>query len=438
MITLIALIMEETKCRMLIDELLSKDNLLLAHKKVVSNKGASGIDGISVEELWEFCQKNWNAIKTQITNGTYVPNPVKKVEIPKAGGGKRKLGIPCVIDRLILQALNQILTPIFEVGFAENSYGFRPSRSAHDAVKKSGEHIAAGYIWVVNVDLERFFDRVNHDILMSKIARKIKDKLILKLIRAYLRTGVMDNGVVITQNEGTIQGAPLSPLLSNIMLDDLDKELESRGHRYCHFADDCNIYVKSERAGNRVMESIEKFLWKKLKLVINQEKSEVVKSNQHNFLGYKFYGFNKPKLGIAQKSIKRLKDKIRRSYRRWRGMKMQDIVKELNKMTQGWIVYFRLANCKKHLAKLETWIQRHLRKIHWRQWKTERTRFKKLLSFDVNQKKAAKAAWGKGGPWYSSATSALNFALNGAYFRGLGWFGLTYMYDKYKINVKFI
>ena len=423
---------------MLIDQLLSKDNLLMAHKKVVSNKGAPGIDKMTVEELLPYCQSNWVGIREQIANGTYLPNPVKRVEIPKTGGGTRILGIPCVIDRLILQAIHQILTPIFEKEFAEDSYGFRPNRSAHDAVKKSGEHIAKGYTWVVNIDLEKFFDRVNHDILMSKIARKVKDKLVLKLIRSFLQAGIIDNGVVVRQAEGTIQGAPLSPLLSNIMLDDLDKELERRGHKYCRYADDCNIYVKSKRAGNRVMQSIKQFLWKKLKLIINTEKSEVVRSNHHTFLGYKFYGFKSPKLGIAQKSIDRLKDKFRRSLRRWRGMNIQEVIKEINQMTQGWIVYFRLANCKNHLEKLEVWMQRHLRKIHWRQWKTDRTRFEKLLSFDVNREKAARAAWGRGGPWYSSATSAMNFALDGSYFKSIGWFGLISFYDKFKINVKFI
>ena len=423
---------------MLIDQILSRDNLLLAHKKVVSNKGAPGVDGMTVEELLTYCQSNWAGICEQIANGTYQPNPVKRVEIPKTGGGKRVLGIPCVIDRLILQAIHQILTPIFEKGFSENSYGFRPNRSAHDAVKKSGEHIASGCTWVVNIDLEKFFDRVNHDILMSRIARKVKDKLVLKLIRSYLQAGLINNGVVVRQTEGTIQGAPLSPLLSNIMLDDLDKELERRGHKYCRFADDCNIYVKSERAGNRVMKSIKQFLWKKLKLIINTEKSEVVRSNRHTFLGYKFYEFKSPKLGIAQKSIDRLKDKFRRSLRRWRGMNMQQIIKEINQMTQGWIVYFRLANCKNHLEKLEAWIQHHLRKIQWRQWKTERTRFKKLISLGVGKSKAAKAAWGRGGPWYSSATSAMNFALDSLFFKSVGWFGLVSTYNKFKINVKFI
>ena len=423
---------------MLINQILSKDNLLLAHKKVVSNKGAPGVDGMKVEELLTYCQSNWAGIRKQIANGTYQPTPVKRVEIPKSVGGIRVLGIPCVIDRLILQAIHQILTPIFEEGFAENSYGFRPNRSAHDAVKKSGEHSASGCTWVVNIDLEKFFDRVNHDILMSRIARKIKDKLVLKLIRSYLQAGIINNGVVVRQAEGTIQGAPLSPLLSNIMLDDLDKELERRGHKYCRFADDCNIYVKSERAGNRVMKSIEQFLWKKLKLIVNTEKSEVVRSNHHTFLGYKFYGIKSPKLGIAQKSINRLKDKLRRSLRRWRGMNMEQVIKEINQMTQGWIVYFRLANGKNHLKQLETWIQRHLRKIHWRQWKTERTRFRKLISFGVNKRKAIRAAWGRGGPWYSSATSAMNFALDLAYFESLGWFGLVSIYNKFKINVKFI
>jgi RNA-directed DNA polymerase len=422
----------------LIDQVLSRDNLLLAHKKVVSNKGAPGVDGITVDELWGFCQENWEEIRTEITKGTYQPKPVRKVEIPKPGGGKRVLGIPCVIDRLILQALNQVLTPIFDVGFSESSFGFRPGKSAHDALKQAGKLIAAGYTWVVNIDLEKFFDRVNHDMLMVRLARKIEDKLVLKLIRQYLQAGIMDHGIVQPRLEGTVQGAPLSPLLSNIMLDDLDKELEKRGHRYCRFADDFNIYVKSERAGQRVMGSIEQYLWKKLRLPINKEKSEVLRSSKHTFLGYSFYGYKNPQLSIAPKSITRLKGKIRQSLRKWRGMNIQKVIGELNQMIQGWVVYFRLANGKVHLEKLETWILRHLRCIQWRQWKTPRTRFNKLLSFDVNRSKAARVAWGRGGPWFSSATSAMNFSLTHAYFNALGWLGIINLYNKFKINVKFV
>jgi RNA-directed DNA polymerase len=423
---------------MLIDEVLSRENLLQAHKKVVSNKGAPGIDGVTVDELWRFCQEHWQKIREQIIAGSYKPAPVEKVEIPKPGGGKRTLGIPCVIDRLILQALNQVLTPIFDGSFSNNSFGFRPNKSAHDALKRSGEHIAAGHTWVVNIDLAQFFDRVNHDILMARIVRKVEDKKVLKLIRSYLQAGIMDNGVVLPRTEGTIQGAPLSPLLSNIMLDDLDKELEKRGHKHVRFADDFNVYVKSERAGKRVMDSIEQFLWKKLKLPINQEKSEVVRCMQHTFLGYMFYGYKTPRLRIAPKSMSRVKTKIRQSLPRWRGMRLQQAIKELNQMLQGWIVYFRLADGKGHLEELEAWILRHLRKIHWRQWKKPRTRFDKLLSFGVNRKKAARAAWGRSGPWFSAATSAMNFALNRTYFANLGWLGLVNMYNKFKINVKFV
>jgi len=313
---------------MLMMKVLSAGNLFLAYKKVVSNKGAPGIDGVTVGELKDFCRENWDEIKVKISKGTYLPTPVKKVEIPKPGGGKRVLGIPCVIDRLILQALNQVLTPIFDEGFSECNYGFRPKKSAHDALKRAGEHIAAGNTWVVNIDLEKFFDRVNHDMLMARIARKVEDKQVLRLIRRYLQTGIMDNGIVQPRTEGTVQGAPLSLLLSNIMLDDLDKELERRGHRYCRFADDFNVYLKSERAGTRVMESIKCYLWKQLRLPINEKKSEVVRSNKHTFLGYGFYGFKNPKLRIAPKSIARLRDKIRSSLRRWRGMKMQIVIKD--------------------------------------------------------------------------------------------------------------
>lgn len=423
---------------MLIEKVLSRANMLQAHKKVVSNKGAHGIDNMPVEELWGFCQNNWVDIRNQITKGTYKPKPVRKVEIPKPGGGKRQLGIPCVIDRLILQSLNQVLMPIFDVGFSDSSFGFRSKRSAHDALKRSGEHIASGRTWMVNIDLENFFDRVNHDILMSRIARKIEDKMVLKLIRRYLQAGIMDNGIVHPSSEGTPQGAPLSPLLSNIILDDLDKELERRGHKHVRFADDFIIYVKSQRAGMRVIKSIEQFLWRRLKLPVNKEKSKVVRSNQHCFLGYMFYGFKNPQLRIAPKSIKRLKDKIRQRLCRWRGMRIVQVIQEINIMIRGWLVYFRLANGKGHIEKIESWLLRHLRKIIWRQWKTPRTRFNKLLSLKVGPRKAAKASWGRGGPWYCSATSAMNFALSKAYFCDLGWIGLVNIYNKFKISVSFV
>lgn len=419
-------------------QVLSRENLLLAHKKVVSNKGAPGVDGVRVEELLGFCQDNWAKISEEIEAGTYRPIPVKKVEIPKPGGGTRILGIPCVVDRLILQALNQVLTPIFDEGFSDSSFGFRPNRSAHDALKRTGDFIAAGHTWVVNIDLEKFFDRVNHDMLMARLARIIEDKMVLKLIRRYLQAGIMDNGVVLPRTEGTVQGAPLSPLLSNIMLDDLDKELERRGHYHCRFADDFIVYVKSERAGLRVMASIERFLWKKLRLPINKEKSEVVGSSRHTYLGYAFYGYKNPQLRIAPKSIVRFQDKIRRSWKRWRGMNIGLVIKELNRMTQGWVVYFRLANCKGHLEKLDAWLLRRLRCLIWRQWKKPRTRFNNLRSFDVNRNKAMRVAWGKGGPWFSSATSAMNFALNRDIFRSLGWLSFVDLYAKFKIDVKFV
>ena len=423
---------------MLIEEVFSKRNLNAAYKKVVGNKGAPGVDGVTVNELRDHWIGHADQIQREIMHGAYKPNPVRKVEIPKLGGGSRILGVPCVVDRLILQSLHQVLSPIFEEGFSESSFGFRPKRSAHDALKLAVEHIAAGNTWVVNADLEKFFDRVNHDLLMSRIARKVEDKLVLKLIRRYLQAGIMDNGIIQPRREGTVQGAPLSPLLSNIMLDDLDKELEERGHRFCRYADDFNVYVKSKRAGERVMKSITQYLWNKLKLPVNKEKSQVVRSSQHQYLGYGFYGYKTPRLKIAPKSYERFKNKIRESLPRWRGMKLQTVIKEINRMVQGWIVYFRLADGKMKIEMLERWVLRHLRCIRWRQWKTPRTRFKKLRSFGVNRTKAARAAWGRSGPWYSSATSAMNFALSRAYFQSLGWLGPIKLYNQFKLDVKFV
>ncbi len=437
MVTLVALKKELNMP--LMEEIFNRKNMLLAHKRVVSNKGSPGVDGIAVDELWSYCQERWSDIRSDLLSGNYKPKPVKRVDIPKPGGmDKRKLGIPCTVDRLILQAVNQVLSPIFDPHFSKDSFGFRPGKSAHDALKRAGEHIASGHAWIVNFDLSKFFDHVDHDILMSNLHRKVKDKAVLHLIRRYLRSGSIADDKFSSTTKGTIQGGPLSPLLSNVMLDDLDKELENRGHKFCRYGDDFNIYVKSQRAGKRVLKSVEQYLEKKLHLTLNEEKSGVVRPKDHIFLGYGFYGVKSPRLRIAPKSYKRFRDKVRSNRRRWKGSSMEQVVKELNQMVQGWVVYFRLADGREKIRRLESWLMHHLRNIHWRQWKTPRTRFKKMIGLDVNRDKAARAAWGRGGPWASSATQAMNLALRNSYFENLGWIGLIRTYEKFKISVKFV
>lgn len=406
--------------------------MVAAYKRVHRNKGAPGVDGVTVDELWSYNQTNWGSIKEQILAGQYRPQPVLKVEIPKAGGGVRMLGIPCTIDRQIQQALHQILCPLFEADFNDNSFGFRPGRSCHQAIDRALEHMNAGHKWVVNVDLSKFFDRVNHDILMSIIASRVRDKEVLRLIRRFLQAGIMADGVVSSREEGTPQGSPLSPLLSNIMLNELDKELERRGHKFVRYADDFNVYVKSEAAGQRVLASLEVFLERKLRLKINKDKSGVDLPKRHTFLGFSFYNFRGVRPRIAAKSIHRLKAKIRSKHRRWRGSSLSDTLKDLNQIIRGWVSYFYIANAKEALSRLDSWLNHRIRALVWRQWKTSRTQFKNLVRLGVFRDKAARAAWGRGGPWASSQTSAMNWALNK---RVLNSAGLVSFSDTYvKLN----
>lgn len=335
-----------------------------ALERVKSNKGAPGIDGITTEQLDDYLRENWLACKEKILKGTYIPAPVKRVEIPKPDGGKRMLGIPIVLDRLIQQAILQKLTPIFDPEFSAHSYGFRPGRGTHDAVRQARRNIEAGHEYVVDMDIKKFFDRVNHDILMSRVARKVKDKLVLKLIRAYLNSGVMIEGVCVRTEIGTPQGGPLSPLLANILLDDLDKELEKRGHRFCRYADDCNIYVKSPRAGERVLTGITEFLEKKLKLKINREKSGVGLVSQRKFLGFSFVLSRERgvRIVISPQSLKRLKGKIKRLTRSKWSISMEERIRRLNSYLNGWLGYYALADTIYSLKDFDGWIRRRLRK----------------------------------------------------------------------------
>ena len=410
---------------MMIEQVLHQDNILRAHKQVVRNRGAPGVDGVTVDALMDYCRKHWARVKDEIENGTYRPQPVRRVEIPKPAGGVRILGIPTALDRMIQQALSQVLSPIFEPTFSEQSFGFRPGRSAHDAVQRARAYVEQGHRWVVDLDLEKFFDRVNHDILMSRIARRVKDKRVLLLIRRYLQAGMMDAGLVSPRTEGTPQGGPLSPLLSNILLDDLDKELERRGHRFCRYADDVNVYVKSAKAGERVMGSLEHFLGKRLRLKVNRAKSAVARPWTRTFLGYSVTSSRKnPRLKVSRRSFQRLKSKLRPVLRRGRGRSIQRVIEELRPSLQGWMSYYRLTEVKAGLSEMDAWIRRKLRCIRWRQWKKPRTRFKKLVAAGVSRRKAAKAAWGRDGPWASAASSAINVALPNKVFEQWGLLSL--------------
>jgi RNA-directed DNA polymerase len=410
------------------EQVWERQNLLRALHRVESNRGAPGVDGMTVEELRPHLINHWLEIREALDGGRYRPSPVRRVGIPKPEGGERQLGIPTVLDRFIQQAVAQALTPLFEPLFSPHSYGFRPGRSAHDAVKQAQAYVQDGYAWVVDIDLERFFDRVNHDMLMARVARVVKDKRVLKLIRAYLESGVMVNGVVMDVEEGTPQGGPLSPLLSNIMLDDLDKELEKRGHKFVRYADDCNIYVRTQRAGERVMGSVVQFLEKKLKLKVNRQKSKVDRASRVKFLGFSFYKYRgEVRIRVATKSLQRFRQRLRRLTRRTRSGKLEDIIREVNQYLRGWIGYFRLADTPSIFEDLDSWIRRRLRQMVWKRWKRGRTRYRELVALGVPRERAALGAVGTS-PWRMSRTPVVNEALSNAYLQKLGLEGIGQRY----------
>ena len=404
----------------LTEEVCGRKNCQQALARVKSNKGSAGIDGMTVEQLPDYLKKHWPTIREQLLSGTYKPQPVKRVEIPKPDGGMRQLGIPTVLDRFIQQATMQILQRSWDQTFSEHSYGFRPGRSAHQAVAKAQQYIADGYYWVVDLDLEKFFDRVNHDKLMAKLARRISDKRLLKLIRAFLRAGVMEGGLVSPVDEGTPQGGPLSPLLSNIVLDELDQELERRGHRFVRYADDCNIYVRSQRAGERVMKSVSEIITKKLKLKVNEQKSAVARPRQRKFLGFSFTWQREPKRRLAPKAIARFKQRVRELTRRTRGVRVETMVAQLSRYLLGWRGYFGFCQTPSVLRKLEEWLRRRLRSVVWKQWKHGRVRFAELSKRGVGKDLAAQTAGSAHGPWRLSNSPALTIALPNAYFASLG------------------
>jgi len=408
----------------LMEAAVDRGNMVMAYQRVMRNKGVAGVDGMTVNELQPFLNLHWARIKERLLMGLYLPSPVLKVEIPKPDGGMRMLGIPTVLDRLIGQAVYQVLEPIVDPGFSESSFGFRRNRSAHQALERALAFVREGRKWVVDIDLEKFFDRVNHDVLMSRVARKIDDKRVLKLLRRYLQAGIMTDGLVTVRTEGTPQGSPLSPLLSNIMLDDLDKELEKRGHAFCRYADDCNIYVRSEDAGKRVMESITEFLGEQLRLKVNAEKSSVGNPWDLKFLGYTMTREKEPRLRPAKRSVERLKDKLRGVLRKGRGKSTAMVINILTPILRGWFQYFRLAGVKLVFQSLDEWIRHRLRVTIWRQWKRPYTRFKKLRNLGLDQECARQSAYNGRGPWWNAGASHMNRAFPTALFRDMGLYSL--------------
>ena len=404
----------------LMEEVCGRKNCQQALARVKSNKGSAGSDGLTVEQLPAYLKQHWPTIREQLLSGTYKPQPVKRVEIPKPDGGMRKLGIPTVLDRFIQQAVMQVLQRSWDRTFSEHSYGFRPGRSAHQAVAQAQQYIAAGYGWVVDLDLEKFFDRVNHDKLLARLARRISDKRMLKLIRAFLRAGVLEGGLVSPIDEGTPQGGPLSPLLSNIVLDELDRELEQRGHRFVRYADDCNIYVRSQRAGERVMKSVSQFITRKLKLKVNEQKSAVARPSKRKFLSFSFIWQRELRRRIAPKAVARFKQRVRELTRRTRGVKVETIVAQLSRYLRGWRGYFGFCQTPWVLRSLESWLRRRLRAVVWKQWKRGKVRFAELRKRGVSKDLAAQTVGSAHGPWRLSNSPALNVALPNAYFASLG------------------
>lgn len=404
----------------LMEEVCERKNLKDALRRVRANGGSPGVDGVTVEELGSYLKDNWPKIREQLLNGTYKPQPVRRVEIAKPDGGTRKLGIPTVLDRFVQQAVMQVLQGRWDRTFSEQSYGFRPNRSAHQAVAKAQEYVAEGNRWVVDIDLEKFFDRVNHDKLMGRVAKRVDDKRLLKLIRAFLNAGVMENGLVGPTDEGTPQGGPLSPLLSNLMLDDLDRELERRGHRFVRYADDCNIYVRSERAGKRVMESVSSFITKELKLKVNGEKSAVARPWERKFLGFSFTRGYPTRRRIASKAVDRFKKRVRELTRRTRGMSLERRAAELAVYLRGWRGYFGYSQSPTFLKELDAWVRRRLRAAIGKQWKHGPARMRELRKRGVSHRLSLLAGYSARGPWSMSLHSALNIALPPSYFRSLG------------------
>lgn len=414
----------------MMERVLERENMQAAYQRVMANKGAPGVDGLTVSGLKVWLIERWPVVKEDLLNGKYQPQAVRKVEIPKPQGGVRTLGIPTVVDRLIQQALHQVLSPIFEPGFSASSYGFRPGRNAQQAVEAARQYVAEGKRWVVDMDLEKFFDRVNHDILMSRVARKVEDKRVLKLIRRYLEAGLMDGGMETVRTEGTPQGGPLSPLLSNILLDDLDRELERRQLSFCRYADDCNIYVGSKVSGERTMRAMTAFLERRLKLKVNAEKSAVARPWARKFLGYSITWHKEPKLKVAPQSRKRFMDKIRKLMRVSRGKSLEQAIAALNPVLRGWLQYFRLVEVKTILEDLDGWIRHRLRCLVWRQWKSARTRAHNLMKLGITADKAWRSATDRRGPWWHGSARDMHQAYPNKTFDQMGLVSLLALWQR--------
>ncbi len=402
------------------EAVVERSNRRLAYRRVVENEGAPGVDGLTVAELKDWLKVHWPVVEEALLAGTYQPQPVRRVDIRKQDGGIRTLGVPTVVDRLIQQALNQVMQPIFEPTFSASSYGFRPGRNALQAVEAARGYIREGRRWVVDLDLEKFFDRVNHDILMARVARGVSDERVLKLIRRFLEAGMMAEGLVQPREEGTPQGGPLSPLLSNILLTDLDRELERRGLAFCRYADDCNTYVRSEAAGKRVMRGIRTFLEEVLRLRVNETKSAVERPWKRKFLGYSVTAHKEARLRIAPTSIQRLRERVREHLRRGRGQSLAKTIDNLNPVLRGWITYFRLTESKGPLEALDGWLRRRLRCLLWRQWKQAATRNRRLQALGLTAERAWQSASNGRGAWWNSGAPHMHAALPASYFTGLG------------------
>ncbi|BAB03758.1 group II intron reverse transcriptase/maturase [Halalkalibacterium halodurans] len=413
----------------MLERILSRENLIQALERVEKNKGSYGVDEMDVKSLRLHLHENWTSIRNEIIEGSYFPKPVRRVEIPKPNGGVRKLGIPTVMDRFLQQAIAQILTQLYDPTFSERSFGFRPHRRGHNAVRQAKQWMKEGYRWVVDIDLEKFFDKVNHDRLMRKLSSRIQDPRVLQLIRRYLQTGVMERGLVSPNTEGTPQGGPLSPLLSNIVLDELDNELEKRGLKFVRYADDCNIYVRSKRAGLRIMESVTSFIENRLKLKVNREKSAVDRPWNRKFLGFSFTRGKDPKMRVSKESVKRLKQRIRELTSRRHSMKMSDRLRRLNRYLTGWLGYYQLVDTPSILAQIDAWIRRRLRMIRWKEWKTTSARQKNLVRLGIKKAKAWQWANSRKGYWRVAHSPIMDYALNSEYWKGQGLMSLAERYQ---------